>query len=231
MIVDDHKIFTDLLTFALTTQPDMDCVGTATTPSQARLLATDSDPDVVLMDIQLGAGQSDGIQLTPQIAAIRPGTQIVILTALKDHSLAIRAARAGAAGFLQKNGSLRTVLETVRAVHGGIFLFDDDVVRELVASTPPVPAGRPRMTRQQLHLLGLMAVPVSVDVIADRLRLSPGECQAQIDSIEHQLGARTRLEAVVTATSWGLIGGPMEAGQFGSGDDPARDREALDGAD
>jgi DNA-binding NarL/FixJ family response regulator len=230
MIVDDHKIFTELLEFSMTSQPDLDCVGKATTAGDALRMAAQTRPDVILMDIQLGVAEVDGLALTPRILRLLPQAHVLVFTALKDHHLALQAARAGAAGFLQKSGSLHTVVDAIRSVHNGVFIFDAEVVRALATAGAPPAAAPSRLTPREIDVLELVAAGMPVDVIAARLELSPHTCRTYIKNIERKLDARTRLEAVVKATRTGLLSGAASGLSRAPDPEAGRGQETPDGS-
>ncbi len=112
LIVDDRQTFVDLLQIALECHADIQCVGTASTAAAALELAARTGPDVVIMDIQLGA--DDGLSTARQIRAQLPATTIVVLSADCDPRWRAGAASAGASRFLTKSGSLKDIVSAIR---------------------------------------------------------------------------------------------------------------------
>src|SRR5512133_3507029 len=53
LVVDDHQTFADLLSLALSSEPDLDCVGTAGSAAEAVAMAAELKPDIVVMDIEM----------------------------------------------------------------------------------------------------------------------------------------------------------------------------------
>ena len=108
LVVDDHRTFTDLVVLALAAEPDLDCVGAAHDADSARAMVQQHAPDVILMDVNLGA--QDGLDLTAELVAAHPGLRVVVLTAHGDAAVMRRAATAGACALLPKDGSLPELL-------------------------------------------------------------------------------------------------------------------------
>jgi DNA-binding NarL/FixJ family response regulator len=206
MIVDDHPVFAELLGLALNAEPDLEWVGHASTSAQALELLDDLVPDVVVMDLQLGSGATEGIDLTAAVLRRRPAARVVVLTALKDHQLAVAAAAAGAVGFMQKDGALTAVIEALRAAHLGFLLIPPDLLSAMSRLSPSV-GGRPAgLTARELEVLALMGDGLTSQVIAERLGLSAGTARTHVQRVIVKLGAHTRLEAVVNAARLGLLG-------------------------
>ena len=85
VVVDDHKVFAELLAMALTREPDLLCVGHAQTVEEGMALVESLRPDIVIMDVQLGDG--DGIAATAELSERFPDLRVVVLTAHVDQRL------------------------------------------------------------------------------------------------------------------------------------------------
>ena len=106
--------------------------GEASDGEQAVALARDTLPDVVLMDIRMPG--LDGVEATRLIAgdARLSGVRILILTTLESDEYVFEALRAGASGFLVKDGDVAEVLRAVRVVAAGEALLSPGATRRLV---------------------------------------------------------------------------------------------------
>ncbi len=217
LVVDDHTTFAELLRAALDREPDLVGVGHATSVQDAVLRCRELAPDVVLMDVQLGDG--DGIAATRTLLAEHPALRVVVLTADTRPELAVEATDAGARAFLPKDGALRTLLETLRAVRDD---QDDPSVDGLTPGTGPpgrwrpvVPpprlpreGGQPRrppLTERETEVLTLLGRGLDVRAISRQLGITPHTGRGYVKSLLRKLDAHTQLEAVVTATRLGLL--------------------------
>ncbi|HXF03742.1 MAG TPA: response regulator transcription factor, partial [Arthrobacter sp.] len=115
--MDDHTTFAELLADALGREPDLINVGHAAGVDEAVLLCRRSRPDVVIMDYHLPDG--DGLDAAEQILAAAPDTRIILLTGNPSPDILARAAGSGLCGFLPKDGSLSTLLQTIRHATSG----------------------------------------------------------------------------------------------------------------
>jgi DNA-binding NarL/FixJ family response regulator len=142
VIVDDNAMFASLLSAALNTAPDLQCVGTASSSAEGIRVTAALKPDIVIMDIQM-SGQ-DGLVATSQIRKAAPDTVVVVVSAHHDSAWVARAAQAGAAAFVAKNGRLDEMTDVLRRVRSGENLLDPPrAAAPSLAACPklePVPA-------------------------------------------------------------------------------------------
>lgn len=207
LIVDDHHVFSDLLEFAINCSPGLRCAGKAATPAEALELYRRVLPDVVVMDLQLGPGEAEGLALTRQLLQVHPEAHVLVLTALRNHHLAVEAARSGAVGFLQKDGSIQTVITALRSVNEGYLMIDPHLLTEDVPRTGTsdlVPALSPR----ELDVLRLVGAGVRPAMVAKQLDISLHTVKSHLSSLKRKLDTHTQLETVTRAVALGLIPSP-----------------------
>ena len=80
MVVDDHPVFAEALALAIEATGDLACVGTAPDVDRATRLADELEPDVTVMDLQLGG--TDGVTGTRHLLERHPHMQVLVLTGL-----------------------------------------------------------------------------------------------------------------------------------------------------
>ena len=156
VVVDDHRMFAQLLAITLGDQPDMECVGIANDVATALSMVTALRPDLVLMDARLQDG--DGVAATAELVANNPDLRVAVLSGFIDTALMRRAAEAGACALHPKDGDLEEILSAVRRARAGSFVVQPQLLRSLVAQSrrpaataadgararrPAVPGGRP----------------------------------------------------------------------------------------
>src|SRR5205823_13663930 len=117
LIADDHAVLRAGLRMLINTQPDMIVVAEAGDGLEAVRQATETKPDVVVMDITMPA--MGGIQAIEQIRQALPQTQILVLTMHDDTAYLRSALVAGASGYVVKKSAASEVIFAITAVHGG----------------------------------------------------------------------------------------------------------------
>jgi DNA-binding NarL/FixJ family response regulator len=210
LIVDDHRTFTELVCLALEAETDLECVGAAHDVQEARAEVARHEPDLVLMDVDLGDGDEDGLQLTAELTARRPSLRVVVLTAHGDLGVMQRAAASGACALLPKGGSLRDLLGGLRTARRGAFFVPADLLRSLVFEQDGRgrPPRHPALTPREALVLQLLSEGRHVTGIARDLDLSVHTCRGYVKTLLAKLGAHSQLEAVAIAGRYGLLGAP-----------------------
>jgi DNA-binding NarL/FixJ family response regulator len=204
LVVDDHTTFSDLLAMALDHEPDLTCVGTASSVGKALLMAEELRPDLVIMDVQLGDG--DGICATAELTRTYPDLRVVVLTAHIDSALMQRAADAGACCLLPKDGSLPDMLMALRSSRHGGLVVHPALLKALITSKPP--SGNdylPPLTPREHEVLRMLADGSDARAIARSLGISVSTCRGYVKSLLLKMDAHSQLEAVVIATNRGLV--------------------------
>ena len=117
LLVDDHAVVRDGVSYLLNAQPDMKVVGGAQTAWQAVQLSLQEQPDVAIVDITL-PGLS-GIEAMPQMLESSPSTRILVLSMHASLEYIYQAFQAGAHGYMLKESAGSEVVAAVRSVHAG----------------------------------------------------------------------------------------------------------------
>lgn len=203
LVVDDHRTVTDLLKIGLDRETDLDCVGVAHNAATALLEVDRLQPDLVVMDLQLG--DDDGLEVVARILERRPQTRVVVLTAHADAGLVSRAAQAGACWLLAKDGSLPELLHALRASFTGGFAVQPALLKLLLASRAVEPGLVPSLSPREQEVLAMLGRGLTTRGIAERLGISLNTCRSYVKSLMNKLDAHSQLEAVLIASRTGLI--------------------------
>lgn len=115
LLVDDTEPVRRALRLMLGVEADFAIVGEAADGAAAVRLATETHPDIILMDLEL-PGMS-GIEASRRIRAAAEGAAIIMLTAFGGDETRAAAARAGVALFLEKGDDLDNLAEHIRTLH------------------------------------------------------------------------------------------------------------------
>lgn len=130
LIVDDQPLIRRGLAMMLATEPDIEIVGQAADGLEAIEQALATQPDIVVMDLQMP--RASGIVATREITAKLSATRVVVLTTYDYDELVFEAIYAGAQAYLLKDASEADVLETLRAVHRGESRLSPSIARKVM---------------------------------------------------------------------------------------------------
>lgn len=195
LLIDDHRVFTDLLALTLDMQPDLRCVGVAHSVADGLAAAAAVAFDVAIVDLQLPDGPGFGA-IAP-LLAMRPEARIVVLTAHPRAALAERAIALGAVAFLAKDGALAEILTAVRHASTEQLVICAELRHAAGADL--------HLTPREFDVLWELGAGSDAPRIAAALGISMYTTRDHIKSILAKLGVHSQLEAVVTAGRLGLI--------------------------
>src|SRR5690606_34058576 len=182
-------------------------VGDASSVESALALIERSMPDVVLMDLDLGA--ESGVDATRSITHGHPEVAVLVLTMHSDDRSLFAAMRAGARGYLLKVAAPHEVERAVRAVADGQALFGADVAARAVAylsgtATETRPSRFPELTEREAEVLELVARGLDNGTIARTLVLTNKTVRNYVYSITTKLGVPDRNALIVVARDAGF---------------------------
>ena len=210
LLVDDQALVRAGFKALLDAQDDIEVVGEAADGAEAVALATEHDPDVILMDIRMPG--MDGLEATRRIAATLPGVRVIMLTTFDLDEHVFEALQHGAAGFLVKDTEPTELLRGVRVVASGDALLTPNITRRLISEftsqrprSGPSPAELEELTEREREVVGLVALGLSNDEIAETLVISPATAKTHVSRAMMKVGARDRAQLVVLAYQSGLV--------------------------
>lgn len=165
--------------------------------------------DVILMDIRMP--KLSGIDTLLALSDKGISTPVLMLTTFDDHELVNGAMRAGAKGYLLKDVSLETLVDTITQIKNGKTLIQPAVTEKVLQGLKglnvefesfenPEP-----LTEKEVEILRLIAAGYSNKEIADAMFKSTGTIKNQVSSVMAKLGVRDRTRAVLKALEQGVI--------------------------
>jgi DNA-binding NarL/FixJ family response regulator len=211
LIADDEAMIRAGVRAILAVDDSIEVVGEAADGHEAVELVRAHRPGVVLLDIRMPG--LDGLRAAEQIAAIAPGTAVVMLTTFGDDEYIGRALAGGAAGFLLKASNPRELIAAVHAVAGGAAFLSPMIARRVIdgySDAGRAGAARARrqveaLTDRERDVLALLGAGHSNAEIGRDLHLVEGTVKAHVSSILVKLGARNRVQAALVAYRAGLV--------------------------
>jgi len=196
--VDDHPMMLEGIASVIQGEEDMVLVGEAASGQEAIESFRLHRPDVTLMDLQM-----EGMNGIDAIIAIRqefPQARFVVLTTYQGDIQALRAFRAGAAGYLLKNTLRKDLLDTIRKIHAGGRRVPAEIAEELAAHVAD-----DELTPREIEVLRQVAAGTSNKIVAANLAISEATVKAHMKSILSKLSANDRTHAVTIATKRGFL--------------------------
>jgi DNA-binding NarL/FixJ family response regulator len=209
VLADDQPLIRAGLRRLIEQTPGIDVAGEAGTGAEAVQLVRDTSPDVVVMDIRMPG--MDGIEATQLITAGDARARVLVLTTFDDDDYVYGALRAGASGFLVKDMALEDILTAIRVVAAGDAILAPGVTRRLIAQFAGHPQ-RGRMPREltgitgrEREVLRLVGLGMSNAEIAAALYITVGTAKTHVARLLAKLGARDRVQLVITAYQADLL--------------------------
>lgn len=206
MLVDDHPILRDGMRMLLTGDPSIEVVGQAASGEEAVVLADTlrcrgEGPDVVLMDLQLGAGIS-GIEATRRLMAAHPGLHVLVLTTFDADTDIFGALDAGAVGYLLKDTRTDTLIRSVLDAAVGRPVLSPEVAMRVMGRATYPDAG---LSNRETEILALLATGATNRDIARRLFISESTVKGHLVNLYAKLGVDNRTAATQIARERRLI--------------------------
>jgi DNA-binding NarL/FixJ family response regulator len=209
VIADDESLVRHGLRLILSNADGIEVVAEAADGAVAIRKASETTPDVVLMDVRMPI--LDGIEATRRIVAAGRARVLILTTYDLDENLYL-ALKAGASGFLLKTSPPEDLVHAVRVVARGDALVEPRITKRLLEAfvdRPPPTAGPPPevadLSDREREVLALIAGGRSNAEIAAELFLSEGTVKTHVARVLSKLGVRDRVQAVVVAFNCGFV--------------------------
>jgi DNA-binding NarL/FixJ family response regulator len=207
-LADDQPLVRSGLRMIVESEPDLRVVGEVADGAAAVELVTTTQPDVLLLDVQMP--DVDGLAAMEQIAAADATTRVLMLTTFDLDEYVYRAMRAGASGFLLKDMPAEDIVTAVRQVaRGADALLAPALTRRLVDRFTETGArlttvDLDRLTAREVDVLRLLGRGQSNAEIAAELFIGETTVKTHVARILLKLGLRDRVQAAILAHDAGL---------------------------
>ncbi|MEU3775896.1 response regulator transcription factor [Streptomyces sp. NPDC032472] len=201
LLCDDHAVVRAGLLALLGSAPDIEVLGEAGSGEEAVALAARLQPDVVLMDLQLGEG-IDGVEATRRITTAENPPHVLVLTTYDTDADITRAIGAGATGYLLKAERPEELFAAIHAAAAGRTTLSAPVASRVMAA---MRGTRPTLTDRELDILGQLARGLGNRDIARALFISEATVKTHLGRIYDKLGVDTRAGAVAVAKEQRLL--------------------------
>jgi DNA-binding NarL/FixJ family response regulator len=161
--------------------------------------------DVVVLDVNMPG--ASGLELIGQIRRERPQLPVLVLTMYPEDQYAVRAIRAGAAGFLTKESAPDKLIEAVRKVAAGGRWVSPELAETLASMVAGETSGAPheRLSDRELEVMRMLASGKSVSQVAQALSLSVKTISTHRTRILKKMNMKTNAELTHYAVKNGLV--------------------------
>ena len=207
VLVDDHEVVRLGLKALLERHPHFEVVGEAGSSREAIELVSNTQPDVVVMDIRLPG--TSGIEACEEITRRFPTTRVIMLTSYAEDEMLFSAIRAGASGYILKQIGGEDLIRALEAVARGEALLDPAVTQRVFqevrrAVKEEEASAFAHLSQQEKHVLLLVSEGKTNREIAKALFLGEGTVRNYVSSILSKLGVSNRAEAAAYAVEHSL---------------------------
>jgi DNA-binding NarL/FixJ family response regulator len=205
LVADDHAIVRRGLRQILAETRDIMVGGEAATAQEALHLVRNERWNAVILDISLPG--ADGLGLLAEIRRERPELPVLILTVHSEDQYAVRAIKAGAAGFLTKESAPEKLIEAVRKVAGGGRYVSAELAENLASFLAGETAGAPheRLSDREFEIMKMLGSGKTVSEVARELSLSVKTVSTHRTRILKKMGMKTNAELTHYAVRGRLV--------------------------
>jgi DNA-binding NarL/FixJ family response regulator len=205
VVVDDHALFRRGLVGLLEEMPGFKVVGQAGNGQQALPVIDQSQPDVILLDLNMPV--MDGIATLRTLKERKHPARVMMLTISQENSDLLDAIHAGADGYLLKNTEPEDLRRAIWRVAEGQGALSPEVTAPVLRAISRYSQGArvPLLSDRELEVLDCMADGLTTQQMAGRLFISENTVKTHIRHIFEKLEVSNRAEAVGKAVHMGLV--------------------------
>ncbi|MFT3675793.1 MAG: response regulator transcription factor [Chitinophagaceae bacterium] len=200
-IVDDNRDLRNALEEIISMSEGYECVGTIGTAEEAIRQIPELQPDVVLMDINLGTEES-GIDCVRVLKQQVPATNFMMCTVYEEDEKIFQALSAGASGYILKKTAPARLLGAIRELYQGGAPMSSQIARKVVAAFQSKPAANSEtevldgLSNREKEILEQLSKGLMYKEIAAELFISPETVRKHVYHIYEKLHVTNRIEAV-----------------------------------
>lgn len=198
LIVDDDALIRESLSILLGLDDDIEVVGTASNGQEAYESCKSLRPDIVLMDVRMPV--MDGVLGTKLIKETFKEIKVVILTTFKDDEYIKEALKNGAEGYILKNQTSDSIVDSLKAVTKGNMVFEKNVAEAISGLIRDDNKKSPKdydLTDREVDILKLIGGGMSNKEIAQNLYLGEGTIRNYITNLLEKLQLRDRTQLAI----------------------------------
>jgi len=208
LLIDDHPLLRRGIRQLVDMEDDLEVVGEANNAAEGIRLATELEPDLILLDLNMP--EIDGIEALKKLRERNTSSRVVMFTVSDQEDDVVAALRAGADGYLLKDMEPEDMISQLHQAATGKLVISDrltTLLAEALRSNKPQPSSRPdfdSLTPREKDILRLIAEGLSNKMIGRKLDISDGTVKVHVKHLLKKLNLRSRVEVAVWAVEEGL---------------------------
>lgn len=207
IIVDDHPVVRYGVKHILESEPDISVVADVENVDSITELLKSLNPDVVLLDLELG--EMTGVDALRALRDAAPDIAVIVYTSHDEETYIIRAAELGVDGYLLKGSPKEQIVSAVRNVNNGGTAIESAVATKLMRymNKRSAKTDEPAVafSKRETQVLELLAAGRTNRDIGEKLFISESTVKFHVHAILNKLKATNRTEAVSIAVHHGVI--------------------------
>ena len=205
LVVDDHVLIRRGLKMLLEENPDFKVNGEAESGTQAIRMVREQRFDLVLLDISLP--DKHGMDVLKQLKADQPDIRIIVLSMYPEEQYGVRALKAGAVGYINKQTAPEKLVGAVQqAVSGKKYISEtmaEQLLNNLIGESQELL--HQSLSNREYQTLCLMSSGNSLTEISEIMMLSPKTVSVYRARMLEKMGFKNNAEAVHYAIAHSLV--------------------------
>lgn len=207
LLVEDSRIFADLLAGRIRDRPGIAGVDIALTLAQARRLIVRACPDLVILDVCLGDGS--GLDLLDDVRGASRPPRVLVLSALETVPGVVAALRSGADGWVVKTASSEALMAAVRDVLAGEMVLSPTmtgpVIRFLLQASRREEGFVAQLSTRQVEVLRCVVAGMSRAECAQQLHISVNTVRTHVQVLLKRAQVHSTLALAAAARAAGVV--------------------------
>jgi DNA-binding NarL/FixJ family response regulator len=214
LLVDDHQLMREGLRELIQSQPGMSVIGDAGTGAGALSIASREQPDIIILDLDMG--NEDGLNILPELINAAKQSNIIILTGGRDPEKRDKAMELGAKGVVLKENGATELLSAIEKVYRtGEYWFEVGAAKRLLdrkqartgeEQITPEAARNAELTPTERTLITYLGKGMDNRQIANEMNMAESTVRNNLTRIYDKLQIKGgRLALLVYAYQHGLV--------------------------
>ena len=213
LIADDQELIRQSLKMMLSGVEDFEVTDTVSNGTDVIRSVRENKPDVILMDVRMP--KMDGVVCTQIIKENTPEIKIIILTTFDDDEYVFNAIKNGASGYMLKGVSFEELTESIRKVHNGTAIINDDIANKVLRLFSEMAKSKESISVDdqafndikdgEWAIIDGLVQGMSNKEIAAKLNFSEGTVRNSLSIILSKLGLKNRTQLAIWAVQPDVI--------------------------